>query len=149
MVMHTACYRGYYCIYKIVRNGLYLDQLCIKDGHNKYPLINGIEAGPDNNDGRVYEKIDLPILYTGVLRIGADFKSEYYIHMGFQKPSAYGIVWDLTFMDGKMTDMKDISAQVREIEGRYHSEYRNRDFIDQIDNPFKRDLQLRKKRLVL
>ncbi len=117
--------------------------MCINDGHNRYPLINGIDAGPDNNDGRVYERIDLPILYTGVLRIGADFKSEYYIHMGFQKPSAHGIVWDLTFMDGKTTDMEDISAQVSEIEGRYHTEYRNRDVIDQIDDPFKRDLQLR------
>jgi hypothetical protein len=141
--VRTSCWRGYYCTYKIVRYGFFLDQLCINDGQENYPPVNGVEAGSSNDYGRVYKKILLPIPFTGVLRIGADFKSEYYVHMGFQKPSAFGIVWDLIFRDGKMTDTKDISVEVNEIEGNYHDEYRGRDLIDRIDDSFKRDLQLR------
>ena len=65
--------------------------------------------------------------------------------MGFQQPSAYGIVWDLIFRDGPMTERMDISEEVWKIAGQYHDEYRNRDLMDQIPHPFRRDLQVRKK----
>lgn len=140
--LHTACYRGFYCGYKIVRNFLYLDSLCVKDRHDHYPLINEVEATIEEGTG-YYSELNYPIKYTGILRIGKDFHNEHYIHMGFQKPSAYGVVWDLKLTDGKITGRKDISDEVKKIEGRYRSEYSSLDISERIDDPFRRDLELR------
>ena len=142
-VMHTACYRGFYCTYKIVRNVLYLDILCVNDGHDTYPTINGIDVSPGRYDAYEYLHLNLPIQYSGLLRIGADFHSEKYIHMGFQKPSAYGIVWDLELSDGKIVGKKDISEKVKDIEGQYHDNYFQHELIDSINDAFKRDMNLR------
>ena len=143
--LHTACWRGFFCGYKIVRNFLYLDTLCVSDGNGCYPPINGVEVNPDGREGPHYSKINLLIPYTGLMRIGADFHWEQYVHMGFQKPSAYGIVWDLAFTDGKITGMKDISEEVKRIEGEYHDGYNKFDseLISKIDDAFKRDMNLR------
>ena len=142
-MMHTTCYRGYYCTYKIIRNSLFLDTLCVNDGSNNYPDINGITVNQDGTESPEYANIKLFIPFTGVLRIGADFKWEHYVHMGFQKPSAFGIVWDLKFGDGKISEIVDISEEVEKIEGQYQKEYFNRDIIDRIGDSFKRDLLLR------
>jgi hypothetical protein len=142
-MMHTACYRGFYCAYKIVEDALYLDTLCVNDGRGHYPKIHGIEATPGRYDAFEYAGLQIHIPYTGLLRIGTDFKRDHYVHMGFQKPSAYGTVWDLELLHGKVVGMKDISEEVKKIEGKYHDEYRTRDIIDGIHVSFKRDLELR------
>lgn len=142
-MMHTACYRGFYCGFRIVKNFLYLDTLCVYDGNGYYPAINGVEVTPGGRNASEYANINLLIPYTGLMRIGADFHEEHYIHMGFQKPSAYGIVWDLEFSEGKLIDMKDISEEVKKIEGQYHDTYHNHDIIERIDDSFKRDMELR------
>lgn len=142
-MMHTACYRGFYCTYAIVDNTLYLDTLCVNDKNGHYPPIHGVDAVPRQYDGFVYEGLHINIPYTGVLRIGTDFRPEHYVHMGFQKPSAYGKVWDMECLHGRVVGMKDISEDVQRIEGKYHDEYWHRDIIEQIHDPFKRDLELR------
>ncbi len=141
--IHTACGRGFYCTYKIVSDVLYLDTLCVKDEHGNYPTINGIDASPGEDFAYEYRHINLPIQYSGLIRIGTDFLREYYVHMGFQKPSAYGIVWDIEFSEGKIIDTKDISEKVKEIRGEYHDGYHKRALIDGIYDAFKRDMVLR------
>jgi len=140
--LHTACWRGFYCTYKIVRNSLYLDALCVGDADAHYPPINDVTPNLKGTVG-YYADINLPIPYTGILRIGADFHQEQYIHMGFQKPSAYGIVWDLNCTGGKIIDSRDISDEVKKIEGQYHQSYQGFDVIKRIDDSFSRDLELR------
>lgn len=140
--INTACWRGFNCEYKIVRNFLYLDTVSITDENDYYPPINGVKATVSPCEG-YYSDLSYPVKYTGTLRIGKDFHLEHYVHMGFQKPSAYGVVWDLTLNEGKVTEKKDISEEVKKIEGQYHNEYPDRDIIDRIDDSFKRDLQLK------
>lgn len=48
-------------------------------------------------DGFIYPNINLPFSFTGKLRLARDFIREFYIHMGFQKPTAYKTVMDLSF----------------------------------------------------
>lgn len=141
--LHTACWRGYFCGYKISGKLLYLDTLCINDGNDYYPSINGVEVSSEESGGPNYSNINLLIPYTGLMRIGADFHWEHYVHMGFQKPSAYGIVWDIEFSEGKIIDTKDISEKVKEIRGEYHDGYNKRELIDGIYDAFKRDMVLR------
>ena len=50
-MMHTACYRGFYCTYAIVDDTLYLDSLCVNDENGHYPPIHGIDAVPVRDIG--------------------------------------------------------------------------------------------------
>ncbi|HPP78917.1 MAG TPA: hypothetical protein PLA23_11925, partial [Methanospirillum sp.] len=136
-MMHTACYRGFYCTYIIEEDMLYLNTLCVNDKYGHYPPIHGIDAAPGRYDAFEYTGLHIHIPYTGVLRIGTDFKPEHYIHMGFQKPSAYGTVWDMRCVFGKVVEMKNISEDVQRIEGKYHDEYMHLDFVTKINDSFK------------
>jgi hypothetical protein len=59
----------------------------------------------------VYRNIVLPLTFTGELLIGKDFIQEKYIHMGFQPPSSYQTVLELTFVSGLCARQIDKSGE--------------------------------------
>lgn len=133
----TANWRGYYSEYSIVEDRLVLTQLTVNSRFEEYPSINGVEADLDIgkdcfehlgeercfSDGGVYLDIGLDFSFTGKIRIATDFIDELYVHMGFQKPSAFETVIDLTFEDGLLVDISDRSEDAAEIRGRFQKEY--------------------------
>lgn len=141
--LHTACWRGFFCKYKIIRNRLYLENLNISTEDNNYSPVNSAMPKKSRDAGVVYSKIRLFIPFTGNIRIGTEFQLKFYVHMGFQKPSAYGTVWDLAFFEGKMTGNSDISEQAREIEGEYKDQYSRKEITDRIDDAYDRNMKLR------
>lgn len=50
--IHTACWRGYHCIYNITEEGLFLKDLFVNDKNGSYPPVNGVEPEEDRFDGK-------------------------------------------------------------------------------------------------
>ena len=133
----TANWRGYYSEYSIIGDQLVLTQLTVNSKSEEYPTINGVEAdleigkecyeheGEERcfSDGGVYLDIGLDLSFTGKIRIATDFIDELYVHMGFQKPSAFETVIDLSFEDGLLVGILDRSEDAAEIRGRSQKEY--------------------------
>lgn len=133
----TANWRGYFSEYSIVEGRLVLTRMTVNSKSAEYPAINGVEAnleiGKDcfehkgeeicSSDGGVYLDIGLDLSFTGKIRIATNFVEELYVHMGFQKPSAFGTVVDLSFEDGLLVGIVDRSEDAAEIRGRFHEEY--------------------------
>ena len=126
-MIHAACYDGYYCRYRIVRDRLYLDRLTIHSDNQVYPSLNGVipKPGREEYGTMVYDNIGLPIQYSGAIRLGRDVFDRYFVPLGYQKPSAFGTVIEYTFNKGILTDSADRSLDAAAIRGRF-----KRDFND-------------------
>lgn len=121
LMIHTACYDGFYARYRIVRNGLFLDRLTIHSDNKTYPFLNGIAPRPSRQEYgcRVYDNVGLPVPYSGAIRLGSDVIDRYYVNLGYQKPSAFGTVIECFFDEGIMTGSTDRSPDAAAIRGRF------------------------------
>lgn len=116
VMMHTACYRGYYCTFRLLNRELFLSELVVKHKTKRYPIINGIKAKLDMEFGSgraIYSNLMYPIKVTGVLRLANGFISSRYEHMGFQEITAYRNVQKITFQNGVVADCEDLSENVK------------------------------------
>jgi hypothetical protein len=120
VMMHTGCYRGYYCKFKLVRNQLLLAELVVNQEAGNYPLINGVrpEFGTGFDEfscAAKYNKLMLPLKLTGTVRLAKGFIQSRYEHMGFQETASYRTIKQITLKDGILVDHVDLSANVNEI----------------------------------
>ncbi len=140
-MIHTACYSGYYATYQLNKNSLYLKKLTIRDKNNYYPPIDGIEPMKDDYEGvAIYSKLKYIIPFTGKIRLARGFIQEFYIHMGYQKASAFEEVFDITIEEGRVIEIKDRSKEIEQIRGAFKKRYESGDFIERIDEAFSLDL---------
>jgi len=127
----TACWRGYMGIFGLNKDKrLILIELYATVCENETPpKINGvspdiIEMRPRDPDffsrlpeyvlivGNVqYSFVNLPIPYSGKIVITQDLVEERYFHMGFQPPSSYEKVLELSFLEGQCVEVKDVSKK--------------------------------------
>jgi len=112
--LHTACYRGFFCKYKLINKSLYLHSLTIRKDKGRYPLINGVKPELCKHKNRItratYTNLKLPIKKTGVMRIGSGFIRGRFEYMGFQEATAYNTLIELSFIDGKLQSVNDLSS---------------------------------------
>jgi hypothetical protein len=109
-MIHTACYRGYYCSYGLQEDQLFLQSLTIRSANGEHPPLQGKAPTREPRlPAAVYHDIALPIKFSGSLTLGSEFDSNRYIHMGFQNPSAYGVVVEAVFEHGRLTFWNTIS----------------------------------------
>lgn len=108
----SANLKGYDSTYLLKDNRLYWYSLRFRAQTGNFPKINNVEAQLTGNDVvhfMTYEKIMLPVLYTGSIIIGADFvqafSGQYYSY-----PHAFEDVWECTFDHGAAVSVKDYSA---------------------------------------
>lgn len=117
--MHTACWRGFFCDFKITKKGLFLDRLNISTELMEFPDLWGskpkVKHSNEDSASLVYEKINHKIDYTGSIVLGDGFLDEYYIHMGFQRPWAYESVVEVVFENGNLVKTIDHSETVAKI----------------------------------
>lgn len=118
----TACWRGYFATYAIIRSKLVLQELTIHERNGNYPPIGGVQPEKDEYEA-IYRSLNLSVTFTGKLRLARNFIEEFYIHMGFQKPSAYKTVLDFAIENGKVVDMKDRSAELEAMRGDFKRRY--------------------------
>ena len=160
-MLDTGCYRGFIATYKIVRKQLYLQELTIREANGNYVAINGIypekqfvnelkkllgfqsdNDQPDEIFKATYRDLKLPCSFTGKLRLARGFIKEFYIHMGYQKPTAYRTVYDFILMNGKVLKVKDRSAEMEQKRGAFKLQYESNYGMDAIDDAFSLDMDL-------
>ena len=115
----SACWRGYWCIYEIKENTLYLKDLYINDKNLIHPKLNGKKLSKKKYmEHRCYGNVYLPINFSGKIFVGNNFLDEYYIHMGIQRFWAYKKLSELTFENGKLISiisLDNIAEKMRKI----------------------------------
>ena len=140
-MLHTACYRGYYCTYELTSEQLLLKELTLKEVEGNYLPIDGVE--PVDDDGaQTYKGLHHRVPFTGKLRLAKDFIEELYIHMGYQKASAFRTVLDCTFADGRVTCIHDRSDEMEKKRGEFKKKYGSSNCTDAVDDAFSLDMDL-------
>ncbi len=119
----TACWRGYFCVYNIMQDGIYLNELYINS--DEYPAIEGVMPMVDSEGNefkymghRQYKGLNIKLPYTGKILVGDGFMVGYYIHQGYQRPWAYENLRELIFENGelvKSNDLNEVAAKMREM----------------------------------
>ncbi|MHA1244943.1 MAG: hypothetical protein ACTSP7_10275 [Candidatus Heimdallarchaeota archaeon] len=153
----TACWNGYQVCYNIVDNHLVVETMLI-NLKDEEKIINGkkpIKLGkPDFNATGfeanhnffklLYKDLNLKIPFSGGLLITKDFIEEMYVHMGFQNPMSYRIVYELTFENGELVKFTDISEvmEKRRNEGKNHDALPRSDEKDAVGKWIERKFSL-------
>lgn len=119
----TSCYRGFFSTFEIAEDGIYLKEMTVYGTSVSYKPINGVLPKVDDLNKAVYKGINLPVRFTGMIRLGMGFLMDYYVPMGFQKPSAFKTVIDLKFANGLVVETKDRSDEVEAIRERFKKRY--------------------------
>ena len=141
VALHTACWRGFYSTYEITRDGIFLKEMTMREKNGNYKPVNNIMPELADHEAH-YKNLYVRVPFTGKLRLAKDFIDELYIHMGFQKPSAFETILDLTFEDGRLIDVKDRSKEMEKIRGEFKKRYEGKDIIEGIDEAFSLDMDL-------
>lgn len=107
----SACWRGVYCEYRVIKGNLSLHRLTVYTEGQEYPLLNGQRAFP-SDDGYAGEYKDLGIRldFTGFILVGWDFIRERYVHMGFHDALSFKEVILLEFKAGALLEQFNLSA---------------------------------------
>lgn len=144
----TACWRGYYCIYEIADQALYLTQVNLGLSRDDWEAIECGECpklfgktprsytvhgrSRDLHTGEIETSWESPdfmvdglwelVLFTGGMLLGDDFIEEMYVHMGFHPAYKYRIVYELVFEGGRLVEEYDRSEKMIEIRQMISSE---------------------------
>lgn len=137
----TACYRGFHCNYELTGEALYLRELTLREKDGNYLPIDGVEPAKWDYMAN-YTGLDLLVDFTGILRLAKDFIPEFYIHMGFQKATAFRTVLDVTLDAGRVVGIKDRSSDVAHKRGAFKRRYETGDVGQGIAEAFSLDLEL-------
>ena len=133
--IHTACWRGFYSAYEIKDDQIFLVEMTMREKKGNYIAINN-KMPEVTGDQALYEDIYLPVQFTGKLLLAKDFIQELYLHMGYQEPTSFKTVLELTFKDGGLTDIKDRSKEMEQEREALQAIYESEDFAEEIDEAF-------------
>lgn len=139
--LHSACYRGFYATYEVTDDGLYLKELTLLEKNGDYKPIDGV-LPKEKGYQATYENLKVTVPFSGKLRLAKDFIQELYIHMGFQKGTAFRTVYDVTFKEGKVVEVKDRSMEMEEKRGLFKKRYESDNSIQMIYDAFSLDMDL-------
>jgi hypothetical protein len=121
-MLHTAAWRGSICCYAVENDELRLRRLEI--GFDPLTQERALAGDPpviadvrprQQGTGYVwlYDEADLPVPFTGGLRIGHGFIQELYVHMGFAPAWKFEEVHELRFESGRLVAAVDESDAMR------------------------------------
>lgn len=121
VMIHTACWRGYYAHYDVRDAELRLAKLTMRVAPETPRPVTVLGVGPKSSDDDgflVFDPIDRRYPFTGSLRLGKDFIEELYVHMGFHPPWKFRVVHELAFEDGRLVREVDCSKAMAKIRAR-------------------------------
>jgi len=140
-MLHTACYRGFYATYELTEEALYLRELTLRERNGRYLPIG--ETQPEKDDYQAtYRGLSEVIPFTGKIRLAKDFIEYLYIHMGYQKPTSFKTVLDITLKDGQVVDIRDRSQEMEQKRGAFKKHYESGNMVQSIDEAFSLDMDL-------
>jgi len=140
-MLDTSCYRGFYATYELTKAGLYLRELTLGEKNEQYLPIG--ETQPELGNGKAtYRDLSELIPFTGQIRLAKDFIEGFYIHMGYQKPTAFKTVLDITLNNGQVMEIKDRSQEMEKKRGGFKERYESESLVQAIDDAFSLDMEL-------
>lgn len=123
-MLHTACYRGYICTFEIANGHILLRKMIMRELNANYLPIGGVEPSfDDRRTTATYDNLGVPITYSGTLRIANGLIPSLRIHMGHQKASAFETVLDIEVSEGRITEVRDRSAEALARRGEFAKRY--------------------------
>lgn len=145
VMIHTACYRGFYVTYELTEEALYLRELTLAEKNGNYVPIGGIEPVKTEYQA-TYHGLSEVIPFTGKMRLAKDFIRELYIHMGYQKATAFQTVLDITLKDGRVVEITDRSQEIEQKRGAFKKYFESGDMSSdmrqKIEEAFSLDMDL-------
>lgn len=139
----NSCYRGYYATYELTNEALYLRELSLFSENDYYPPIQGITpVRYGKYDYFTYEGLSLKMNFTGKMRLARGFIQKHYVHMGFQKATAFETVLDITLKGGRILEIKDRYDKMAQKRGAFKSHYHSVHGLQAVDDAFSLDLDL-------
>ena len=143
VMIHTACYRGYYATYELTDEGLLLRKLTLREKDGNYLPILGISPVINTKEQKAtYSNLHVIVQFSGKIRLAKDFIRELYIHMGHQKPTAFKTVLDITLKDGRVVEIKDRSEEMEKKRGAFKEAYESGEMKKSIEDAFSLDMKL-------
>lgn len=113
--LHTACWRGWHATYGFAGGALALEELTVRDAHQRYPALGGVT--PEVLEGAaVYRGLSLAFPLTGRLLLGRDPLPAAYTG-GLAGPAAYRLLREVRLEAGRVVgsdDRSDRAAALRE-----------------------------------
>lgn len=137
-MIHTACYRGYFATYELKNSALFLKKLTLSEESGKYVPIDNVLPQKEEYQA-TYHNLNILVPFTGKLRLAKGFIQKFYVHMGFQKASAFKTVLDFSINNGKIVKVKDRSADAKKMRGEFKKRYVSGDMVKGIDEAFSLD----------
>ncbi|MCE7748382.1 MAG: hypothetical protein GPJ51_08285 [Candidatus Heimdallarchaeota archaeon] len=108
----TACWRGHVLYFTVA--GGYLTLVDMEVNAEEEPEINGVKPIIREQSLRLhYQDLNIKLDFSGKIIIAKDFIREMYVHMGFQRSTAYKTVVELEFEKGKFVSEKDLSSKMK------------------------------------
>jgi len=114
VMIHTACWRGYYVTYELGDEGLVVREFTVRQQDGNYPPVEGVQPSLEEYQA-TYKRMNLSINYNGTLTLARDMIPERYVHMGIQGPDAFKVVLEFTLSEGKIKAFEDRSAEMEEM----------------------------------
>jgi hypothetical protein len=142
-MLHTACYRGFYSTYEITDEGLFLTQMVIGEVEEGHQPIQGIMPeipSGDRSGYPTYQGLKLLTPFTGKMRLGKDFIRDFYVHMGYQKGSAFGTLLEFSFEAGRVVSVQDISDENATKRGAFKERFETGEVTQSIEAAFSLDI---------
>jgi len=140
-MLDTSCYRGFYATYKLTKKALLLTELTLREKNGNYKSIGGIKPITEKFKA-TYQDLNEVVPFTGKIRLAKDFIQELYIHMGYQKPTAFKTVIDITLKDGRVLEIDDRSQEMEQKRGEFKKHYESGDLSQTIDQAFSLNMDL-------
>ena len=140
-MLNTACYRGFIATYEVAKEALYLRELTLREKDGNYLAIDGIQPEKEQYQA-TYHDLNVVVPFTGKIRLAKGFIHDLYIHMGFQKPSAFETVLDLTLKDGRVVKILDRSKEMEQKRGEFKERYETGSRLEAIEEAFSLDMDL-------
>jgi hypothetical protein len=139
----NSCYRGYYATYELTNEALYLRELSLFSENDYYPPIQGITPVKYGEyDYYTYEGLSLKMNFTRKMRLARGFIQKYYVHMGYQKATAFETVLDITLKGGRILEIKDRSEEMAQKRGAFKSRFHSGNILQTNAEAFSLDLDL-------
>ncbi|MBA4312044.1 MAG: hypothetical protein C0417_05390 [Chlorobiaceae bacterium] len=140
-MMSTACYRGFHALYELTEKELILREFTLNEPNNNYVPIGDVKPIITEYYG-TYEKLNVIVDFTGKIRLAKDFLREFYIHMGYQKASAYETIYDITIEHGRVLVINNRSEEMKQKRGQFMEQFESGNLKQSIDNAFSLDMDL-------
>lgn len=89
-----------------------------------------------------YSGLNEKINFTGKIRIAKDFVNELYIHMGYQKPTSFRTVLDVTLRNKWLAKIQDRSEEMELKRGEFKAYYDSGNMMQTIEDSFSLDMDV-------